>query len=87
MDSTDQAEQPRVQRAPRHATKLDVSIQRAGEHPIESFISDLSLDGCRVAGYFRQDEALTLTIPGIGRFDARVKWARFGNAGVQFVRR
>lgn len=73
-------------RRPRHVTKLHVLIQRDGEPAIASFISDLSLDGCCVSGYFRPDEKLTVTINGVGRFEASVRWARFGSAGLQFMR-
>lgn len=74
------------QRAPRHQTVLSASVRRPEEPPIETVLSDLSLDGCKIIGYFGVGESLIVNIPKIGQFDAGVNWARGGTAGLRFVR-
>lgn len=49
-------------------------------------VEDISIDGCRIRGYFRVGEQVSLKLPKIGRFTARVRWARGGKAGLKFDR-
>lgn len=50
-----------------------------------TIVSDLSLDGCRVVGWFRIGDAVRLKIPRIGEVRGQVRWAMNGQAGVRFV--
>lgn len=70
----------------RHSTRLGATVQRPGEPPLPTTVTDLSIDGCRINGYFRVDEPLSVMIERIGHFDAQVRWARLGSAGLQFAR-
>lgn len=73
-------------RSPRHPTEIDASVNRPGEPELDVVITDLSIDGCQVRGYFRQGENLSVTIPNLGKFKAEVRWAKLGTAGLRFER-
>lgn len=70
----------------RHVLKLDAFVSRPGEPRIKTTLSDLSIDGCQIAGFFRQGEALTIEIDSLGQFKAIVQWARLARAGLRFER-
>ena len=49
-----------------------------------TIVSDLSLDGCSVAGWFRIGDTVVLEIPQIGKVQGQVRWAMRGKAGIRF---
>lgn len=50
-------------------------------------VADLSADGCRILGdlLLVQGTSIWLRMPGAGAHQARVAWARHGQAGCEFV--
>ena len=68
----------------RHAVTFDATVIR-GDHRLGSRISDLSLDGCCLSGYFTVGEFVRLHIRGLGHFAAQIRWVKLGRAGVRFV--
>jgi hypothetical protein len=69
----------------RHEVELVAEIQYPDGHRTEATISNLSLDGCRVQGWYRIGDVLELTIPKIGRVRGQVRWAIGGKAGIHFL--
>ena len=50
-------------------------------------MSDLSLEGCCLSGYFSVGEFIRIRIEKIGTFDAQIRWAVMEKAGARFVER
>lgn len=73
------------ERRRRHPVQLEAEIMQADGRSAPTIVSDLSLDGCRVAGWFRIGEAVTLRIPRIGVVNGQVRWAVSGRAGIRFI--
>ena len=69
----------------RHPVELVAQIHYLDGHGTEARISNLSLDGCRLHGWYRIGDVLELTIPDIGRVRGQVRWAIGGNAGIRFL--
>ena len=72
------------QRRPRHAVRLTAQIMRNDESCLEADVTNLSLEGCGIAGWYVIGERLTLDIPRIGKLRGQVRWAMLGRAGVRF---
>ncbi|NJC05289.1 hypothetical protein GGQ97_001082 [Sphingomonas kaistensis] len=70
----------------RHEVELDADVHYPDGHCSKAKVSNLSLDGCRLSGWFRIGDYLELTIPRIGRVRGQVRWAVGGQAGVRFER-
>jgi hypothetical protein len=68
----------------RHDVDLEVQVRYGGGHVSRALINNLSLDGCRIIGWFRIGEQLNLSIPGIGLVHGQVRWAIGGEAGIRF---
>ena len=47
-------------------------------------VENFSLDGCCVRHYLPVGEWVSIKLPRMGRFDAEVRWGRFGRAGLRF---
>jgi hypothetical protein len=73
-------------RAPRLLTRARVSV-RQGYKPLAATLTDISPRGCRLrpTGTLTRDNALALTIEGLGMRAATVRWTREGEAGLQFL--
>jgi hypothetical protein len=71
----------------RHDVEIAADVHYPGGHSNKSVISNLSLEGCCLIGWFRIGDSLELTIPGIGRTRGRVRWAVGGQAGIRFLSR
>ena len=69
----------------RHEVELVGEVHYPDGHRTEAMISNLSLDGCRLQGWYRIGDVLELTIPRIGRVRGQVRWALGGNAGIRFL--
>jgi hypothetical protein len=77
------------QTRPRHnrsSVELKAELSRVVGASETVEVQDISIDGCCVRGYFRVGESVTLRLPKIGGFSARVCWARGGRAGLKFHR-
>lgn len=72
------------ERRHRHSVELEAEVRYVGGHSSKAMVSDLSLEGCRIKGWFRIGEPLELTIPGIGMVRGQVRWAIGGEAGIRF---
>lgn len=79
-------EQDWPERRQRHDVELLVEVHYPDGHTSEASVSNLSLDGCRLTGWFRIGDHLELMIPRIGRVRGQVRWAVGGEAGVRFER-
>jgi hypothetical protein len=80
MDSEEHAE-----RRQRHRVQLEAELVRLDGSTTRTIVSDLSLDGCRVAGWFLIGDSVTLRLPQIGNVRGQVRWALNGRAGVRFL--
>jgi hypothetical protein len=49
-------------------------------------IENMSRDGCCVSGGFLIGEVVGLKVPGFGEFEAQIRWAMLGRAGLRFNR-
>ncbi len=72
-------------RRQRHRVQLEADLIQADGATSQTIVSDLSLDGCRIAGWFRIGDDVRLRIPRIGEVRGKVRWAMNGRAGVRFV--
>jgi hypothetical protein len=79
MSSSDWAD-----RRLRHKVQLEAEIIDGEGASRGTIVSDLSLDGCRIVGWFRIGELIDLQIPRIGRVQGQVRWAMNGQAGIRF---
>src|SRR4249919_3356794 len=70
---------------PRHTVQLDASVTRSGGFVLETIITDLSLEGCCLQGFFQPREIIQLAIRSIGKFRAQVQWVKYGRAGARFL--
>ena len=75
----------RPTRRHRHNVRLDASVTRSGGFVLETVVTDLSLEGCCLAGYFQPSEIIDLAIRKIGKFRAQIQWVQFGRAGARFL--
>jgi hypothetical protein len=73
-------------RRPRHRVQLEADLIQSDGTTSQTIVSDLSLDGCRVVGWFRIGDEVALRLPRIGLVRGKVRWAMNGQAGVRFVR-
>ena len=86
MDKWDPGHAAWLSRERRHAVELDATVDRDGAEQ-DSRVSDLSLDGCSLSGFFRIGEHLKVRIDGVGEFEAQIRWAFAGKAGARFLRK
>jgi hypothetical protein len=80
MDSSDHSE-----RRQRHRVQLEADLIHPDGSTTQTIVSDLSLEGCRVAGWFLIGDTVTLRIPKIGDVRGQVRWALNGRAGLRFL--
>ncbi len=71
----------------RHTVRLDASVTRSGGFELKTVVTDLSLDGCGLLGYFQPSEIIEIAIRTIGRLKAQVQWVSHGRAGARFLNR
>ena len=69
----------------RHDVELAAQVHYPDGHTSSAAVSNLSLEGCRVQGWFRIGDVLDFTIPSIGRVRGQVRWAIGGHAGIRFL--
>jgi Flp pilus assembly pilin Flp len=60
-------------------------VTRCGGFVLETVVTDLSLEGCCLQGFFQPREIIELVIRSIGRFRAQVQWVKYGRAGARFL--
>jgi hypothetical protein len=65
--------------------QLEVELIQTDGSITRTIVSDLSLDGCRIAGWFRIGDTVHLKIPRIGEVRGQVRWAMNGRAGLRFI--
>lgn len=70
----------------RSSVTIDARLTRACGNSEQVIVENLSIDGCAIRGWFKPEEQVILTLPRIGTFDASVRWARGGRAGLRFAR-
>lgn len=73
------------ERRQRHRVQLEADVVQPDGSTTQTIVSDLSLDGCRVAGWFRIGDMVQLRIPKIGLVRGQVRWAINGRAGLRFL--
>ncbi|WP_344708221.1 PilZ domain-containing protein [Sphingomonas humi] len=69
----------------RHDVALTAQVHYPDGHCRDALVSNLSLEGCRIEGWFRIGDVLEFTIPRIGRVRGQVRWALAGEAGIRFI--
>ena len=72
-------------RRQRHRVQLEAEVVQTDGSTSKTIVSDLSLDGCRVIGWFRIGDVVHLKIPRIGDVRGHVRWAINGQAGLRFI--
>jgi hypothetical protein len=73
------------ERRHRHEVEITAEVRYPDGHQRDGLISNLSLDGCQIHGWFRIGDTVDLTIPKIGRVRGQVRWALAGKAGIRFL--
>lgn len=68
----------------RHAVQLDATVTRDNGQAVQCTLSDLSLDGCCLSGFFKIGEHVRVYVPRIGVLSAEIRWAVMGRAGARF---
>lgn len=71
----------------RHPVRLDASVTRSGGFVLKTIVTDLSLEGCCVLGYFQPSEIVEIVIRTIGPLQAQMQWVKQGRAGARFLSR
>lgn len=79
--------QSRPARRLRHPVRLDASVTRSGGLELKTIVTDFSLEGCCLLGYFQPTEIIEIAIRTIGRLKAQVQWVEQGRAGARFLSR
>ena len=69
----------------RHRVQLEADVVQPDGSAAQTIVSDLSLDGCKVAGWYRIGDIVQLRIPKIGLVRGQVRWAINGRAGLRFL--
>lgn len=72
-------------RRQRHRVQLEADLIQTDGTTSQTIVSDLSLEGCRVMGWFRIGDDVHLRLPRIGEVRGKVRWAMNGQAGLRFV--
>lgn len=70
----------------RNVVELKAVLTRieGGTHDVA--IENMSVDGCCVSGSFLIGERVVLKVPGSGKFEAQIRWAMHGRAGLRFIK-
>ncbi len=75
----------RLDRRVRHAVQLEASVTRSNGAVVVCTVSDFSLDGCCLSGFFKVGERVEVKIRPIGQLPAEIRWAAMGRAGARFL--
>lgn len=76
-----------LDRRVRHAVELDASVTRSSGAIVSCKLSDFSLDGCCLSGFFTIGERVEVAVRSIGSLPAEIRWAAMGRAGARFLPR
>lgn len=71
----------------RHPVRLDASVTRSGGFVLNTIVTDFSLEGCCLLGYFQPKEIIEIAIRTVGRLQAQIQWVKQGRAGARFLTR
>jgi hypothetical protein len=74
------------ERLPRQRVRLVARVEREHGPAQEAELTDLSLEGCCLTGWFLIGERVTVDFPPVGKLRGQVRWAVLGRAGVRFER-
>ena len=76
-----------VARAQRHGVELPIFAYTCDGRRVPALMTDLSYDGCqlKVHDAFATGELVGLVQAQVGEITGRVKWAREGSVGIEFV--
>lgn len=70
-------------RGRRYRVQLEADIVQPDGSRVATIVSDLSLEGCSVVGWFRIGDKVVLSIPRVGKVQGKVRWAMRGKAGLR----
>jgi hypothetical protein len=73
-------------RPERHPSHIQSEVTMQNGITVTSSVENLSADGCCIEGSYRIGEMVTIELPNIGTFRAKVRWAVLGRAGLRFHR-
>lgn len=76
----------RNQRTTRSRVQMAAVMTLADGGLRDVVVEDLSIDGACVRSYLRVGDAVAISLPRIGTFEAAVCWARGGRAGLSFAK-
>lgn len=78
---------PERRKRDRQSTALGTSLRGTGMVSIPVKVVDLSSDGCRLEfrGDVPEGVAVTIALPGLDAWEARVIWSKRGTAGCRFT--
>jgi hypothetical protein len=74
-----------LHRRVRHTVELAATVKRDNGQSVRCTISDLSLEGCRLSGFFKVGERIEVAVRPIGTQAAEIRWAVMGTAGARFI--
>ncbi|WP_344705855.1 PilZ domain-containing protein [Sphingomonas swuensis] len=74
------------ERNPRQPVELVAEVVHADGRVSSAIVTNLSDEGCGVAGVFLIGERVTLILPDAGPIEGQVRWAFNGEGGVLFDR-
>ena len=69
----------------RHAVELEAIVTRSNGEAVACTVSDFSLDGCCLTGFFEVGERVEVKVRPIGVQPAEIRWAANGRAGARFL--
>jgi len=75
------------ERRVRHAVQLKASVTRSSGAVVLCKLSDFSLDGCCLSGFFNIGERVEVSVRQIGVLPAEIRWTGMGRAGARFLSR
>lgn len=76
-----------LDRRTRHPVQLEASVTRSSGSVMSCTLSDFSLDGCCLSGFFTVGERVEISVRPIGVLPAEIRWAEMGRAGARFLGR
>ena len=75
----------RLNRRVRHAVQLKAIVTRSNGTVVESTVTDFSLEGCCLSGFFKVGEQVEVKVRPIGLQRAEIRWVAMGRAGARFL--
>jgi hypothetical protein len=82
MDSS-----PWPERRPRHHVELRANVIQSAGKVTPTIITNLSPEGCKIAGAFPIGEHVILEAVELGRMEGQIRWSLNDESGFRFAQR